>query len=146
MRTSLIAIAAFCLILGLTLPVMQFDRLFLFSETPSVVGLVEGLWTGGDLALAILIAVFSIVFPLVKLVVLATLEVRGGALAPWLAKALPHLSKWSMLDVMLVALAIFAAKTSGLATAVSQPGLWFFTASAVISGILSAWLPSERRG
>ena len=36
------------------------------------------------------------------------------------------LSNWSMLDVVLVALVIFAAKTSGLATAFTQPGLWFF--------------------
>ncbi len=39
-----------------------------------------------------------------------------------------------MLDVVLVALVIFAAKTSGLATAFTQPGLWFFAASAVLDG------------
>ncbi|MEO1747487.1 MAG: paraquat-inducible protein A, partial [Pseudomonadota bacterium] len=44
-------------------------------------------------------------------------------------------SKWSMLDVILVALAIFAAKTSGLAAAISQPGIWFFAASTIASSI-----------
>jgi len=42
-----------------------------------------------------------------------------------------YLAKWSMLDVLLVAIAIFAAKTSGLASAVSQPGLWFFAISTI---------------
>ena len=43
-----------------------------------------------------------------------------------------------MLDVLLVALVIFAAKTSGLAAAFTQPGLWLFTASAVLTAVASA--------
>jgi paraquat-inducible protein A len=43
-----------------------------------------------------------------------------------------------MLDVVLVALVIFAAKTSGLATAFTKPGLWFFAASAVLTATASA--------
>ena len=48
------------------------------------------------------------------------------------------LSNWSMLDVVLVALVIFAAKTSGLATAATKPGLWFFAASALLTAVASA--------
>jgi len=36
-----------------------------------------------------------------------------------------------MMDVLLVAIAIFAAKSSGLANAFTQPGLWFFALSTV---------------
>ena len=42
-----------------------------------------------------------------------------------------------MLDVLLVALVIFAAKTSGLAAAITQPGLWFFAASTVLAAVAS---------
>ena len=38
-----------------------------------------------------------------------------------------------MLDVVLVALVVFAAKTSGLATAITKPGLWFFAASVILT-------------
>ena len=36
-----------------------------------------------------------------------------------------------MMDVMLVALVIVAAKTSGVADAFTQPGLWFYAGSAL---------------
>lgn len=61
----------------------------------------------------------------------------GGAPAR-LQGALRTLANWSMLDVVLVAIVIFAAKTSGLATAITQSGLWFFTASVVLTALASA--------
>jgi paraquat-inducible protein A len=48
------------------------------------------------------------------------------------------LSKWSMMDVLLVALVVFAAKTSGLAAAVSQPGVWFYALSTLLVAAASA--------
>ena len=51
-------------------------------------------------------------------------------------RLLPLLSRWSMMDVMLVAVVIVAAKTSGLASAFTQPGLWFYAASAIAAGLL----------
>ena len=50
------------------------------------------------------------------------------------------LSNWSMLDVVLVALVIFAARTSRLATAFAQPGLWFFAGSALLTATASTLL------
>lgn len=52
----------------------------------------------------------------------------------------PFLSKWSMMDVLLVAIVIFAAKTSGLAEAFTQPGLWFYAASSMLAGLLHRFL------
>ena len=48
-----------------------------------------------------------------------------------------------MLDVVLVALVIFAAKTSGLATASTQPGLWFFAASVILTAAASTLAKAE---
>ena len=39
--------------------------------------------------------------------------------------------------VLLVALVVFAAKTSGLATAISQPGIWFYALSVVALAVAS---------
>ena len=44
-----------------------------------------------------------------------------------------------MMDVLLVALVVFAAKTSGFATAVAQPGVWFYAVSA-LAGAAAAGL------
>jgi paraquat-inducible protein A len=50
-----------------------------------------------------------------------------------------------MLDVVLVSLVIFAAKTSGLATAFTKPGLWFFAASAVLTAVASGLAKRQGR-
>jgi paraquat-inducible protein A len=100
------------------------------------VELVTALFREGDMALSLVVGLFSIVFPIVKLAGLAVQLSGRAAEAGFLRRAMPHLSKWSMMDVMLVAIVVFAAKSSGLAVAVSQPGLWFYAASAIIAGLL----------
>ncbi len=129
-------VAGLSLGLGLTLPIIRMDRLYVFTQTPSILDLISGLWSDGEWLLSGLIALFSVIFPVLKLIVLMARESAPNAAAGWLGRMLPHLSKWSMIDVMLVAIAIFAAKSSGLAAAVAQPGLWFYAASAVIVGLL----------
>ncbi|SMF03170.1 paraquat-inducible protein A [Xaviernesmea oryzae] len=136
LRPVLLMLAAIFLTLGLLLPIIRFERLYFFSETPSLVELVAALFRQGDVALSLVVGLFSIVFPIAKLAGLALqLSGRAGE-AGVFRRAMPHLSKWSMMDVMLVAIVIVAAKSSGLAVAVSQPGLWFYAASAVIAGLL----------
>ena len=131
--------SAFSLALGLVLPLVRFEKLYFFSETPSLIGIVTSLWSQGRPALAVVIALVSIVFRLAKLIgiaVEATAPSAGGRQDRAVARLLPILGKWSMMDVMLVALVIVAAKTSGMATAFTQPGLWFYAASSVMTGIL----------
>jgi paraquat-inducible protein A len=74
------------------------------------------------------VALASVLFPAVKLVWLQ-LGVAGTA-GRWLGH-LHALGRWSMMDVLLVALVVFAAKTSGLAEAVTRPGVWFYAASTL---------------
>jgi len=128
--------------LGLVLPLIRIDRLLLFTDEPSLLAIVSGLWSEGEMLLSTVIALFSIVFPCLKLGLLhvaAYGERDAHSVPAWLRA----LSNWSMLDVVLVALVIFAAKTSGLATALSQSGLWFFAASAVLTATASALVKRE---
>lgn len=128
-------LATFCFALGIALPLIRVDRLFLFSDEPSLVGIVRGLFDDGDVLLAAVIALVSIVFPAVKLGLLhvASYATSAARIPGWFRA----LSNWSMLDVVLVALVVFAAKTSGVATAFTRPGLWFFAASAVLTAAAS---------
>jgi paraquat-inducible protein A len=124
--------------LGVTQPLMEIDRLYFFTTTPSLIEITSSLWTHGDYAIAGITALFSLIFPLAKLAVLhlAAYPPATGALrVPHWFKAL---ARWSMLDVLVVALVIFAAKTSGLASAAAKPGLWFFAASVVLTALASA--------
>lgn len=137
LRAFLLIAAPFCLALGLTLPLVRFETLYFFSDTPALTDIVVSLWSDGNPGLAFLVALLSIVFPVVKMIGIATEALAPGAEeGRLLARLLPHLSRWSMMDVLLVAVVIFAAKTSGLAEAFTQPGLWFYAASSVAAGVL----------
>jgi len=132
--------AALSLALGLVLPLMQVERLYFLTDEPSLLAIIAALWTEGEALLATIVALFSVIFPMIKLGLLNVAAYGGVAAAGRIPAWLRALSNWSMLDVMLVALVIFAAKTSGLAAATTQPGLWFFAASAVLTATASALL------
>lgn len=128
-------IATFFLALGLTMPLMNVSRLYFFDDNPSLLGIIASLWTSGDRLLTIIVTLFSVILPIAKLAVAQLAAAQVPAATHILHRWIGILSKWSMLDVLLVALVIFGAKTSGLATAIAQPGLWFFTASAILSAV-----------
>ncbi|MEM9277629.1 MAG: paraquat-inducible protein A [Pseudomonadota bacterium] len=133
-RPLLLLVASVSFGLGISLPLMRFEKLWLFEETPSLLTIVADLWKENEILLTIVVAAFSILFPALKLLsahqAVYTRKAPGG----WTAA----LAKWSMMDVLLVAIVVFAAKTSGLASAISQPGLWFFALSAVTVAIASS--------
>lgn len=129
----LLPIATFSFALGITLPLMRLEKLYFLEERPSLIDVIHGLWIEGDAALAAVIALFSIVFPAAKIGLTHVAAVTGGR-ARSLA-LLSAVSKWSMLDVMLVALVLFAAKTSGLAAASLLPGLWFYAGATLVTAM-----------
>ena len=129
--------------LGLILPIAAFDRLWVFTDRPSLIEVVAGLWQDGDWLIAIVVGLFSLVFPASKLLVLQY-AAHVPDKAPWVERV-GVLSKWSMADVLVVALVIFAAKTSGLANAAAQPGIWFYAASTLLSAATAAILTKEWR-
>ncbi len=133
-------VSALSLGLALVLPLIRIDRLYFLSDEPSLIAIISGLWTEGEGMLAIIVTVFSVILPCFKLGLLHVAAYAGPAGTGRIPAWLKTLSNWSMLDVMLVALLIFAAKTSGLATALTQPGLWFFATSAILTAAASTML------
>lgn len=142
----ILGLSAVLLAFGVTLPIMRFDQLYFFSNEPSLLQLVGELWEDGDIGLAAAVGAFSLVFPAAKLIVLAVEVAAGDGRSGFLQRAMPHLSRWSMMDVMLVAIVIFAAKTSGLATAVTLPGFWCYAASAVIAALFPSVVKLGKTG
>ena len=126
-RPVILLVASISFGLGISLPLMQFEKLYFFTETPSLISIIAGLWRDGEILLSLVVLAFSILFPVLKLFTAFQTVFSGQAVKGWTAA----LAKWSMMDVLLVAIAVFAAKTSGLANAISQPGLWFFAISAI---------------
>ena len=139
----LLFVATFCFALGLVLPIATFERLFFLTERPSLLEIVASLWSDSDYLLAIVIALFSVAFPAVKLLVLHMASADGAR--QHLVHRAGALSKWSMMDVLVVALAVFAAKTTGLASAAAQPGIWFYGVAALLSAGIAILLKKEDR-
>lgn len=141
----LFVLAPFLFALGVTLPLVTFEKLVFFEENPSLMGIVSTLFDNGDYALAVLVSLFSIVFPFAKMAAIAAEALAGpNSQSGWFAKIVPFLTKWSMMDVMLVAIVIAAAKTSGLANAFTEVGLWCYAGSALATTAVQ-WMVARRR-
>lgn len=139
----LLFVASFCFGLGLVLPIAAFTRLFMFTENPSLLEVIASLWREGDWAIAAIVGLFSVAFPAAKLIVLH-IAAHNPDRMHWVERV-GALSKWSMADVLIVALAIFAAKTSGLASAATQAGIWFYAAATLLSAAAAIVLTRQAR-
>ena len=123
-------------VVGLFLPMLTIEKL-VFENTFSVLSGILALAREGSYGLAIVLFLFSVIFPAVKLAILWLVwsgEVRGRRRERLLAR-LHAVGKWSMLDVFVVALTIVSVKLGALATAEPRPGIYVFTGSVLLSMI-----------
>jgi paraquat-inducible protein A len=138
--------AAVCLVLGLTLPVMKLTRLYFWTDTHSIVSILSALYETGETFLASVIFVFSILFPAIKLLYIAmagTLITFDPSRRSHWFRRIEWLGKWSMLDVLVLALLVFYAKANDFADAVTLPGIYFFAASVVLTMTAYGLIGSE---
>jgi paraquat-inducible protein A len=130
--------AAVCLVLGLTFPVMRLTRLYFWTDTHSILSIISALYASNEMFLAGVIFVFSVVIPAFKLIYIAaagTLITFDPARRRGLFRRIEWLGKWSMLDVLVLALLVFYAKSTEFADAVALPGIYFFAASVLFTMI-----------
>ena len=141
-------LAAGLLGLGLVLPVLETSRFFLFSDQVSLVHVVQELWVESQFFLSIVIAAWSIVFPMLKLLA-ATYLWRHTSITsvhfPRVLALIDFLGRWSLGDVFVVALVIVVIKSSGVVNATMGVGLYPFTASIVLTALLVARLKQLAR-
>ncbi len=129
------------LVLGLTLPVMELTYFYVWSDTHSFISIVRALYAEQELFLAGILVVFSMLFPAIKLIYLlvAYTAMASGAGASQIALGrMSWLGKWSMLDVLVLALVIFYVKASALTDAATLPGIYFFSAAVLMTMIAYA--------
>lgn len=123
------------LAVGLYLPIITIKQLVFWKNTFSVLTGIETLYTEGQHVLAVVVFLFSIVFPIGKLAVLFVLwmgrfESRNRQTV---LKWLTTLGKWSMMDVFIVSMTIVIAKISALADAHACAGIYYFGGSVLLS-------------
>lgn len=143
---ALLVAATVCLALGLTMPVIRLTRFYIWSDVHSLVSIIWELYLRDETFLAVVIGAFSVVFPTLKLLYLLTLYFGRGvhpvSRGRWL-KRVAALGKWSMLDVLVLALVIFYIKMTTLVDAVSMPGIYMFAAAVVLTMVANAIVETE---
>lgn len=126
---------------GLTLPIIRTSRLWIFSDEISLVGVVRVLWREDEIFVGLVVLVFSLVFPVLKLVaayVLWRFVAVDTRHFGRLLSLVEFLGKWSLADVFIVALAIVVLKSSGLVNATIGIGVYPFSASIVLTAAVVA--------
>ena len=128
--------AAATLVLGVTLPAIQLTKLYLWTDRHSILSAIEALYIDQEYFLAGLIGLFSIVIPgckLLYLLVVLTFAAPRPADRERALERLESFGKWSMMDVLVLALMVFYINASSLADASALPGIYCYAASVFLT-------------
>jgi paraquat-inducible protein A len=131
---ALLLLASATLAAGLSMPVVTL-RSGLVRDSYSVPEGIADLARSGEVALALIVLAFSVVFPIVKLVLLARVLFRPlpEEARARLVRALELLGRWSMLDVFVIAILIGSVHLGILSEAYAERGIYVFGAGILLS-------------
>ena len=139
-RTAATALAAFVLFWpAVLLPILRIEQLGLRNESSLLGGTIE-LLRHGNLLVGGVVLLFSIVFPLTKLILLlelSLLEVLSERHKATTLRWMEHLGKWSMMDVMLLAFLVMLVKLGDMVTFHFGPAIFAFILCVAMSMIAS---------
>jgi paraquat-inducible protein A len=148
--TELVLFAALLLFAaGLCFPAFTVRSLLVYEKSYSVITGIAALYEAHDVLLALTLLLFSVVLPVVKLVVAFALLAAPRADGPFaraLLKLLQAISKWAMADVFVVALTILVLNGELLTAGDLEPGAVFYAASVLLTSLALMTLPWVLRG
>jgi paraquat-inducible protein A len=139
---AMLVLSLALLLAGLFRPFTRVTKLWVFDSDVSVYRGLITLFQEREIFLFGILVVFTVIFPLVKIIALLGLWLAPGLEARQMSRVhgfIAHLSKWSMLDVFIVAVLVVLIRAGGLATIKAQDGLLLFCASVVLTQIASEW-------
>lgn len=131
-----------CFIGGIFLPFTAVTKLWLFENQISVWRGLTVLWTGDELFLFLILFVFTVCFPFMKISTLLALWLYPELTieqSQRLFKFVSQLGKWSMLDVFVVAILVLTVKSSGVASIKVGTGFFLFFLSVMLTQFASHW-------
>ena len=112
----------------------------------TLLGGIVILWRENKPGLAILMALISLVFPLLKLSVLWWEIFLVSSLSEKFLCFVRAISRYAMVEVLLIALLVLVVKgMPGGSEVKIQAGAWLFTASVILSLVASRWLMDSKQ-
>jgi len=140
---AVLLVSLMLLFWGLTLPILSVTKFWLFGDTVSIISAIQSLYAAGEVFLATVLLVFSILFPVAKNLSMLAVFIKGarvGRFSRRLMRITAVLGKWSMLDVFIVAILVASVKLGILAHASVLSALYFFAASVILTNLLTTAL------
>lgn len=137
------------LMLGLITPILMvtihkeveyLGDIVLSFESKGVIGSIAKLFESGDVVVAIVILLFSVVTPVLKVLSLLFVSIfMESHFAHGIVKFFKMIGKWSMVDVFVVAvfLVYLTANKGDVSRAEVEMGLYFFLAYVIVSMLVS---------
>ncbi|MGH1349282.1 MAG: paraquat-inducible protein A [Methyloligellaceae bacterium] len=128
--------AVIFLVLGVTQPVMELTHLSVWTNQHSILSVAEALYSNQQYFLATIILLFSVVFPGVKIFYLLTVVLLPPLIPQKrirFFKYMNWLGRWSMMDVMILALMVFYINGSAISKAATLSGIYFFAVSVLLT-------------
>jgi len=141
----LIILATVFFALGVIMPVIRFTTVYVWTNEHSIATIIYALYQNDELFLCGVLFTFSILFPFLKLFYLLTVLTSPDLPREFRAKSIATmewLGRYSMTDVMVLALLIFYMNSSGYTEADVLPGVYFFAASALMTMFSYGWANS----
>ena len=139
-RTAAAAAAAFVLYWpAILLPILEIEKFGHHHESSLLFGTIE-LVRQGDWFVGSVVLLFSVVFPLVKIVLLLELSLLGLLHSQHKARTyrvMEFVGKWSMMDVMLLAFMVMLVKLGSLVQFHFGPAVWAFVLCVAMSMLAS---------
>ena len=141
--------AMMALVLGLITPILMvtihkeveyLGDIVLSFESKGVIGSIVKLWETGDIVVAMVILLFSVVVPVLKVLSLLVVSVfMESRFAHGIIAFFKMIGKWSMVDVFVVAvfLVYLTANKGDISRAEVEMGLYFFLAYVIVSMLVS---------
>ncbi|PHS70601.1 MAG: paraquat-inducible membrane protein A [Methylophaga sp.] len=131
----LLVLASLLLIAGFVAPILTLTKFVLFNSSFTIISGVWQLLQDGQIVLFIIVASFSVLLPLAKIILLFNL-LHPNTLRPKLRKKMLYLmheyGRWAMLDVMVVAILIVIVKLGAIASIQVHFGLYIFATAVLL--------------
>lgn len=114
------------------------DKMYFFYENKGIFDVISTLWRTDNIPIAIIVGVFSLLLPIIKILVSFYLLYSNQRNLPKVRNALLYLTKFSMMDVMVVSLFLTYFTFNDLSTGVETSsnaliGIYLFAAYVVLA-------------
>ena len=120
---------------GIFAPFMTLEKFFIFDQKLSLLESIHVLYNSKEYVLAAIVGGFSVVFPIIKLLLLTLIWFLlrdEDKITKWILR-IEVVGNWSMLDVFVVAITVVVIKLSGLGKIEVHYGLYLFAASVILT-------------